>query len=131
MKRIKRWLMLKLIEILGIDSLSDNLYNLKTSYDNQLNCMNIKINQHYNDIYTLNKTIKNIVSIGTDINLQPTNNSWSVICIEGKINIVKFIDLNNNDARHILEYLKQFELGRHCIDTPNKYMFEELYKINE
>ena len=70
--------------------------------------------------------------IGTDV--REYNNdrehNWAVICVEGKVNIVKFVDLNRNDSRYVLDFLKQFEAGKHCIDTPRKELFyNEMFKF--
>ena len=81
----------------------------------------------------LHNTVENVVHIGTDVreNYSNSEHSWAVICVEGKINIVKFVDLNRNDSRYVLDFLKQFEAGRHCIDTPYKNIFiDGLYKFN-
>lgn len=62
--------------------------------------------------------------------MSPYGRSWAVICVEGNINIVKFIDLDTKDARDVLDFLKHFEAGRHCIDVPYKEMFYDgLFKF--
>jgi len=80
----------------------------------------------------LHNTIENVVHIGTDVreNYSNREHSWAVICIEGKINIVKFIELDRKDGREILNFLKHFEAGRHCIDTPRQELFiNSMYKF--
>lgn len=84
--------------------------------------MKKEISRLQNTINVLHNTIENIVHIGTDIRCEGRG-SWAVICIEGKMNIVKFVDLDRKDAREVMNFLKSFEAGRHCIDTPYKEMF--------
>ena len=64
--------------------------------------------------------------IGTDVTVNPNyGRSWSVVCIEGKLNIVKFVDLDRRDGMEVLRFLKQFEAGKHCVDSPYKEFFLE------
>lgn len=68
------------------------------------------------DVY---KTVESVVSIGADV--QPNSmedKSWAVVCVEGKMNIVKFLPLNHKDAHSILQYLKQFPTSKSVYDTP-------------
>jgi hypothetical protein len=89
-----------------------------------------KISHFQESVNTLHNTVENVVHIGTDVRVNERERSWSVICIEGKMNIVKFVDLDSRDARSILDFLKHFEAGRHCIDTPYKEMFYDgLFKF--
>lgn len=90
-----------------------------------------QISQFDDKVETIHNTVENIVHIGTDIKQYSNNReySWAVICIEGKMNIVKFVDLDRNNAIDILHFLKQFEAGSYCIDTPCKGMFNDLWKF--
>jgi hypothetical protein len=46
------------------------------------------------------------------------------------MNFVKFIDLGRSEARDVMMFLKQFEVGKHCIDSPYKEMFYDgLFKF--
>jgi hypothetical protein len=78
----------------------------------------------------LHNTIENICHIGTDVHYSKTGRSWAVICIEGNLNIVKFIDLDRKCAQDILYFLKQFEAGKYCIDSPcNEIFYDGLFKF--
>lgn len=144
MRSFKDWLRIKLKDFLDIGNLESNfkdheIFNSirfsdiesdahdKTSYLRKL------INNNANDIShcqesvnVLRNTIENVVHIGTDAVANPNyGRSWSVICIEGKMNIVKFVDLDRRDSMEVLRFLKQFEAGKHCIDAPYKEFFDE------
>lgn len=88
------------------------------------------INYNAQAINSLHRAIENVVHIGTDVQENRSGHSWAVVCIEGKLNIVKFVDLDRKDAREILDFLKHFEGSRHCIDAPYKEMFYDgLFKF--
>lgn len=144
MNKIKTYIRNKLIRFLGIDLLHDNfnkhienninafksqtetIYNLNNSTRNDLTN---QIQYFQDSVNVLHNTVENVVHIGTDVR-QYNGSSWAVICIEGNMNVVKFVDLGRNDIREVLHFLKQFEAGKHCIDTPYKEMFNgELFKF--
>jgi uncharacterized protein YbaA (DUF1428 family) len=149
MNKFKLWLKTKIIKFLEIDkdrenyndfiySNNKNINNIKTDIQGFRNSVELQTNRFYerfqhNDeaISTLHNTIENVVHIATDIEYRETNSrSWAVVCVEGKINIVKFIDLNGRDAREIMMYLKQYEAGRHCIDFPGKdLLYDGFFKF--
>jgi len=146
MNKIKQWLKIKLRNYLEIDkdikTVKDKLINHQVANENQFDNLNGWLkNKHENinndivhcqdSINAIHKTLENVIHIGTDVRINEREHSWAVICIEGKINIVKFVDIGKNDAKYILDFLKQFEAGRHCIDTPYKNIFiDGLYKFN-
>lgn len=148
MKRFKNYLKEKLRNWLEINTIDQNLNLLeqKTNNHNKIINTNIfdinnridftnKILQdkfsHFQDsVNTLHRTVKNAIHIGTDVRVNEREHSWAVVCIEGKMNLVKFVDLGRNDARYVLDFLKQFDAGRHCIDAPYKEMFYDgLFKF--
>lgn len=144
MNKFKNWLRFKLIKFLGIDRLTDlfdkhidnnyklfeNLKNLTYDLNNNTRKdLGNQISYFQESVNTLHNTVENVVHIGTDVRVNERGYSWAVVCIEGKMNIVKFIDLDRKNAREIFEFLKHFEAGRHCVDTPYKQMFDGLFKF--
>lgn len=143
MNKIKKWIKIKLRKFLEIDTLEYYVYENEKSINKHMLGQNIKneldhkqINRSINTLHTnishfqdsvnvLHNTVENVVHIGTNVDINKYNHSWCVICIEGKINIVKFIDLDRGNVMEILSFLKRFEAGKHCIDTPYKEMFFE------
>lgn len=136
MKKLKRWIRNKLRKFLYIDELESSVSDLnatmqtsKSNLEYEIKKINRDISDCNNVIDALHNTIENIVHIGTDIRHEGKG-SWAVICIEGNMNIVKFVDLDRKDAREVMDFLKHFEAGRHCIDTPYKQMFYDgLFKF--
>lgn len=141
MSKFKNWLKQKLRSWLEIDICENTLELLNKTTNKNFDKVlySIKAVDHKLEVYsknidseishfqesvnTLHTTIENIVHIGTDVRFNEREHSWAVVCIEGKINIVKFIELDKNNAKDMLHILKQFEGGRHCIDTPYSNMF--------
>ena len=131
-----------LMDWLGVTDLDKSIVkinkNLDDSYKSNRNLIdnfisettvnkkNISYNK--NSIDRLHKTIESVVHIGTDVDMGLNqNHSWAVICVEGNMNLVKFIDLNGKNIREISSFLKQFEAGRHCIDAPYKIFYDEMF----
>lgn len=130
MKKFKTWIKYKLREFLGIDNLESNFKDHETFNNIRFRDIEKNISHCQEGINTLHTTIENVVHIGTDVRCNEREHSWAVICIEGKINIVKFVELNRKDGRYVLDFLKQFEASRHCIETPYKEMFYDgLFKF--
>lgn len=99
---------------------TNTMYTLNS---NTRNSFNAKISHFQDSVDTLHNTVENVVHIGTDACRVESGHSWAVICVEGKMNMVKFIDLNRKDAREIFDFLKYFEAGRHCVDASYQEMF--------
>ena len=149
MRSFKNWLRIKLKEFLDIGNLESNFKDhetfnsirfsdIESDVHDKISYLKKLINNNANDIShcqesvnVLHNTIENVVHIGTDVTVNPNyRRSWSVVCIEGKLNIVKFIDLDRSDGMEVLRFLKQFEAGKHCVDSPYKELFDEgLFKF--
>lgn len=63
------------------------------------------------------ETMSRICEVGTDVGFHEYH-SWAVICINGNKEYVKFMPLENRDAKSVLEFLKQFQYAKHTIDSP-------------
>ena len=138
MTKFKNWLKIKLINYLGIDALinlldkhidnNDNTFTELRNLTYNLNAntrrdLKNDISHFQQSVNTLHSTVENVVHIGTDVHRENSGHSWAVVCVEGKINIVKFVDLDRKNAKEIFDFLKHFEAGRHCVDTTYKEMF--------
>jgi len=148
MNKFKNWLRIKLKYFLDIDNLESNfkdheIFNnirfadVGKDTNDKISYLRKLINNSTNDIShcqesvnILHNTIENVVHIGTDVYKPNQGHSWAIICIEGKMNIVKFIDLERRDAIDVMQFLKRYEAGRHCIDTPYKeFFYDGLFKF--
>jgi len=128
-KVLKARLRLKLRSYLSVSDLELSFVDYKN--DNNENMLSHKklIRDNRNKIDVLHDTLESVVHIGTDVH-RSNGHSWAVVCIEGKLNLVKFVDLERRDARDVLGFLKQFESGRHCIDAPTtSFFYDNLYKF--
>jgi len=148
MNKFKKWLQIKLKDFLDIGNIESNFKDhetfnsirfsdIESDIHDKTSYLRNLINNNVNDIShcqesvnILHNTIENIVHIGTDVYKSNQGHSWAIVCVEGKMNLVKFVDLNRQDGREVLDFLKRYEAGRHCIDTPYKEMFYDgLFKF--
>lgn len=129
---LKNKLRVKVIDWLKldrIDELTERIHKDELSYSKFVYDMEKDLDEKGNQIEALNRTLQSVVSLGADVvrNEYKHNGSWAVVCIEGKHNIVKFINLYGADYRYILDFLKQFECSRRVIDAPPGVMFEDKF----
>ena len=73
------------------------------------------------------KFMSSICDVGTDIGYRSVDHSWAVICVHGKMDYVKFVDMKQSDIRSIVNFLKNFEYSNRVTDSPlNKRMIEDM-----
>jgi len=96
--KIKVWLQ----KILGITQLQEALEIKKMELEYVKRQVNI-LEEH--------------IKVGADVDTY-TNESWAVICIHGKPNYVKFVDLRGRDMREFQRFITQFERNSLTIDSP-------------
>ena len=74
------------------------------------------------------KLMNSVCDVGTDIGFKSSDHSWAVICIHGKMDYVKFVDMSQRDIRSIANFLKNFEHSNRVIDSPLCYRaaFEDM-----
>jgi hypothetical protein len=130
-KKLKTNIKNKIKEWLGITELNVKLNAYKESNNLYAKYLKNEISNNSEAITSIHRTLENVIHIGTDVRPnQYDAHSWAVVCVEGKMNLVKFIDLRNQDGREILQFLKRYEAGRHCIDAPCSGVFYDgLFKF--
>lgn len=64
------------------------------------------------------KLMNSICDVGTDIGFKSDDHSWAVICVHGKKDFVKFVDMHQSDVRTIVSFLKNFEYSNRVTDSP-------------
>jgi hypothetical protein len=71
--------------------------------------------------------VSRLVDVGVDVHYKEPH-SWAVICIQGKPEYIKFVNLcnDNKTARDIMKWLKQFEGSNKTIDSP--FRFKDMMK---
>lgn len=131
--KLKNKLKLKISNWLELDRINKNTERIRqcevNHYDYKYKTIH-KLYEKDNQIDAINKTLQSVISIGTDIvpNEYTRDRSWAVVCIEGRCgNIVKFVDLQGQDHRYMLGFLKQFECSRRVIDAPPGVMFTDSF----
>lgn len=124
-EKIREWI----IHFILLDDIKKQLENKLIFQQQEIDKNYRQINENKESIYILQNTVRNVVSVGTDIVPQIDGRSWAVVCIEGNYNVVKFVDLHGADYRRILDFLKQYEGSRMVIDAPNPRIFDMDFKF--
>jgi len=98
------------------NSVDKRIERFKTSYD-------YAIQIQTKDIQQISNTLRSIAKVGVDFANAPNvekygHQSWAVICIEGKQDIVQFYSLNVNEAKDIYRFLNQFSRANIIQDLP-------------
>ena len=131
--KLKNWLFkeeLNDIEMIKTElkTVASNTEEIRSTYDECLK----QINQAYkilceaidkhNKSYTLledcRKFMNSICDVGVDVGHYGADHSWAVICVHGKIDYVKFVDMNQRDIMDIANFLRRFEYSNRATDSP-------------
>ena len=71
------------------------------------------------------KFMNSVCDVGTDIGYNGVDHSWAVICVHGKRDYVKFVDMSQRDIIEIASFLKKFEYSNRVTDSPIGRMYVE------
>lgn len=120
----------KIKEFLGIYTIIDEINKTKRYIDYQNSSINKRINELNDKVESLHRTLQEVVKVGVDVEYRDCD-SWAVVCYNHIPNtpIVKFIPLHNYNGKEITEFLRRFDSGKYKIDTPMRYINEELLYI--
>lgn len=111
--KINKYIKEKILIWLGINQINSEVKRNYREFNAFRKISHEDIGMLNNQIHNINKTY----SIGVDVGVKDHRN-WAVICIEGKPNYVKFVDLNSRGVREVQRFLRQFEGSRNVIDAP-------------
>lgn len=128
-EKLKHWLFKE--EIKELAELKKNYEKYMISFEKAKALADEARDEHRKSHYLLTecrKLMNSICDVGTDIGFKDTDHSWAVICIHGKMDYVKFVDMSQRDIRSIADFLKNFEYSNRIIDSPLYYReaFEDL-----
>ena len=106
----------------------DRCKEIKETYDECLLCVTQahkrlceEIDAHHKSHTLLEdcrKFMNSICDIGTDVGFKSDDHSWAVICVHGKMDYVKFVDMSHRDVMEISHFLKRFEYSNRATDSP-------------
>ena len=122
-EKLKNWLFADEIKRIQI---------LETYYKDQIEWCQTRANDMYRvserarityeksekEVEECRKLLTQICDVGTDVGFTNEEHSWAVICVAGRPEYVKFLPLNGEDTRRVIDFLKQFQYSRHIIDSP-------------
>lgn len=106
----------------------NDIQETKAKYDEllksveQANAMTKEARAMHNESRALltdcRKLMNSICDVGTDVGFKSGDHSWAVICVHGKMDYVKFVDMHQSDIRTIVSFLKKFEYSNRVTDSP-------------
>lgn len=117
--KLKKWLFADEIQKINIieKTIEDSVHRFRMA-SVQLGDAENQLHSAEKEIEECRKLITQLVDIGVDVESYTEEHSWAVICIEGHPEYVKFLPLTHNNARDVLNFLKQFQYSRKVIDSP-------------
>lgn len=128
-EKLKNWLFKE--EIKELAELKKNYEKYMLSFEKAKALADEARDEHRksHDLLTdCRKFMNSICDVGTDVGFKSTDHSWAVICIHGKMDYVKFVDMSQRDIRSIANFLKNFEYSNRVVDSPLCYRaaFEDM-----
>ena len=128
-EKIKNWLLAD--ELKDIQELKNQYEHIIKIYDHSEALLTEARKEHMKSrdiIVDCHKYMNSICDVGTDIGLYSDDHSWAVICIHGKVDYVRFIDMRREDVMTITKFLKNFEYSNRVTDSPLNYkvMLEDM-----
>lgn len=128
-EKIKNWLLAD--ELKDIQELKNQYEHIIKIYDHSEALLTEARKEHMKSrdiIVDCQKFMNSICDVGTDIGFTSDDHSWAVICIHGKIDYVRFIDMRREDVMSITKFLKNFEYSNRVTDSPLGYkkMFDDM-----
>lgn len=124
-----RWLKEKLKQWLRKEVLKEEIQKLNQAQVcyNRASCL---CEESLENNREMQKMFNEITDVAVDVNFKEEH-SWAVVCIAGRPEYVKFIPLNNSDARTVIDFLKHFQYSKRIVDSPlgfrhmlNDYFYE-------
>ena len=118
--KLKRWLLEE--ELQDIRQMRLNLANVQHNYEHAMEEVVLARNSYYDakTSYTIARDmVARCLDMGVDIGVR--DRSWAVVCIGGKVETVRFMRLNDENAKEIRMFLRHFAASNLIVDTPISY----------
>lgn len=118
-EKLKNWLFKK--ELNDLQELKDKYDALIMSTERANTLANKAQEMHQQSqvlLETCHKLMNSICDVGVDVGYHTDDHSWAVICVHGKMDYVKFVDMRQSDIRTIVEFLKHFKYSNMVTDSP-------------
>ena len=78
------------------------------------------------EVEEMNLLYQSITNVGVDVDRN--GHSWAVICIDGRPEYVKFVNLTGAEARDIKSFVNQFGKKKVMVDSPFRSTFRDYIK---
>ena len=119
------WLKCKIKDWLREEVFKEELEDLRFM---KLQCMNASAHSDraLHEVDEMKLLYQSITNVGVDIDCN--RHSWAVICIDGRPEYVKFVDLTGAEARDIKSFVNQFGKKKAVVDSPFGSPFRDYIK---
>ena len=118
-EKLRNWLFKE--EIKELTELKKNYEKFMLSLERAKSLADEARYQHrksYDLLTDCRKFMNSVCDVGTDIGFRSNDHSWAVICVHGKKDFIKFVDMHQSDVRNIVSFLKNFEYSNRVTDSP-------------
>ena len=78
----------------------------------------VQLDNAAKEVEECRKLVAQLVDIGVDVGFHTEEHSWAVICVAGRPEYVKFLPLNGENTREVINFLKRFQDSHRIIDSP-------------
>lgn len=97
----------------------------------KMQCMNASAHSDHalQEVDEMKLLYQSITDVGVDVDYN--RHSWAVVCIEGRPEYVKFVDLTGAEAIDIKSFLNRFNKKKVIVDSPFGSPFREYLKEYE
>ena len=111
-EKLKEWLFASEIQRLNImeKSVEDTAHRFGLA--------SVQLDNAVKEVEECRKLVSQLVDIGVDVGFHTSDHSWAVICVAGRPEYVKFLPLNGEDTREVINFLKRFQDSHRIIDSP-------------
>ena len=121
-ERIKSWLFKE--EIKELEELKKKYEKYMLSFEKAKALADEARDEHrksHDLLIDCRKFMNSVCDVGTDMGFRSNDHSWAVICVHGKKDFIKFVDMRQSDVRTIVSFLKNFEYSNRVTDSPLGY----------
>lgn len=111
-EKLKEWLFASEIQRINSleKSIDDAVYRFRMA--------SVQLDNAENELNECRRLLTQFCDVGVDVGFYTSEHSWAVICVAGRPEYVKFLPLNGENTREVINFLKRFQDSHRIIDSP-------------
>lgn len=130
---MKKWLKSKLRKWLNIEQdiadIYDNTTILAKEFGNtkcKLHNLTVSVERSKTTLNNKIEAVGKMVKVAIDVTPHNRPNSWAIVCVKGREDLIQFYELHSEDAKQVKRFADQFIHAHRSIDAPRtmKKFFE-------